>query len=282
MLLPEITPELRTWIVAQSANFSVQHLLESMIKNGWPAEVAQRALETTLNPAAVQNLRSSSASSSVVLPEPIVQPGCATLRLPDREDPIIISMSNPRVVVLSNFLSSEECDSLIEAASPQLARSEAFVPETGGNAIHSARTSRGMFFQRAQNELVARIEARIAALTHWPIENGEGLQLLHYGPGEEYKPHYDYFDPAHAGSATVLKRGGQRVATVIMYLITPHLGGETTFPDLNLLVSPIKGNALFFSYDRPHASTRTLHGSVPVMQGEKWVATKWLRESNFV
>jgi prolyl 4-hydroxylase len=38
---------------------------------------------------------------------------------------------------------------------------------------------------------------------------------------------------------------------------------------------------VFFSYDRPHPATRTLHGGAPVIEGEKWVATKWLRERRF-
>ena len=45
--------------------------------------------------------------------------------------------------------------------------------------------------------------------------------------------------------------------------------------------APLKGNAVFFSYDRPHPMTRTLHGGAPVVEGEKWVATKWLREGRF-
>ena len=68
------------------------------------------------------------------------------------------------------------------------------------------------------------IEARIARLLDWPEENGEGLQVLHYRPGTEYKPHYDYFDPAEPGTPTILKRGGQRVATVVMYLAEPGEG----------------------------------------------------------
>ena len=51
---------------------------------------------------------------------------------------------------------------------------------------------------------------------------------------------------------------------------------------LLLEVGPIKGNAVFFSYDRPHAATRSLHGGAPVLAGEKWVATKWLRIGEFV
>jgi hypothetical protein len=89
------------------------------------------------------------------------------------------------------------------------------------------------------------------------------------------------FDPAEPGTPTILKRGGQRVATLVMYLNDPAQGGGTTFPDIGLEVAPQKGNAVFFSYDRPHPSTRTLHGGAPVLAGEKWVATKWLRQREF-
>ena len=162
-----------------------------------------------------------------------------------------------------------------------MARSETVITSTGGSEVNAARTSEGMFFERGANPLVRRIEERIAALLNWPLENGEGLQVLHYQPGAEYKPHHDYFDPAHAGTPTILKRGGQRVGSLVMYLNTPEYGGATTFPDVHLEVAPIKGNAVFFSYNRPHPITRTLHGGAPVVAGEKWVATKWLREGRF-
>ena len=139
-----------------------------------------------------------------------------------------------------------------------------------------------MFFGRGETPLCRRIEARIAALVNWPVANGEGLQVLHYVPGAEYKPHHDYFDPAQPGMASVLKRGGQRVGTVVMYLNTPQQGGGTSFPEVALEVAPIKGNAVFFSYDRPHPISRTLHAGAPVIAGEKWVATKWLREGEFI
>ena len=152
---------------------------------------------------------------------------------------------------------------------------------TGGEELNADRTSQGMFFRRGENELVQRIEARIARLLHWPLENGEGLQVLHYQPGAEYKPHYDYFDPKEPGTPAITRRGGQRVATLVMYLNEPQRGGGTTFPDVGLEVSPQRGHAVFFAYDKPLPSTRTLHGGAPVLAGEKWVATKWLREREF-
>lgn len=95
------------------------------------------------------------------------------------------------------------------------------------------------------------------------------------------RPHYDYFDPARPGSAKTLARGGQRVASVVMYLNTPERGGATTFPDARFEVAAVKGNAVFFAYDRPHPMTGSLHAGAPVVAGEKWVATKWLRVGRY-
>jgi prolyl 4-hydroxylase len=105
--------------------------------------------------------------------------------------------------------------------------------------------------------------------------------VLRYLPGAEYKPHYDYFDPTQPGTPGILRRGGQRVASLVCYLNTPARGGATVFPDVSLSVAPVKGNAVFFSYDRAHPVTRSLHGGAPVLEGEKWVATKWLRQGRF-
>ncbi len=148
--------------------------------------------------------------------------------------------------------------------------------------MNDDRTSDGMFFQRGENaRWCSPLKSALPRLLQWPIENGEGLQVLHYRPGAEYKPHYDYFDPHEPGTPTIVKRGGQRVGTLVMYLNTPEKGGGTTFPDVLLEVAPQRGNAVFFSYERPHPSTQTLHGGAPVIAGEKWIATKWLREREF-
>jgi len=153
---------------------------------------------------------------------------------------------------------------------------------TGGSEVHAARTSDGMFFERGETPLIDRIERRIATLLNWPLDHGEGLQILRYRPGAQYKPHNDYFDPEQPGTPKIVERGGQRVGTLVMYLNTPQQGGATVFPDAGLEVAPVRGSAVFFSYDRPHAITKTLHGGAPVLAGEKWVATKWMRQGVFV
>jgi prolyl 4-hydroxylase len=282
MSAQQVTPELRQWIVAQaSAGQPPDAVLQSMKSSGWDEDVAMAALEDTLRGFLVDHAKANNLPLPVVVPEPMSLAGEVLLPAGDREVQVLTHMRSPRVVVFGGLLSPDECDEIVDLARQRLARSETVKLDTGASEVNEARTSEGMFFGRGENPVCARIEARIAALLNWPLENGEGLQVLRYRPGAEYKPHYDYFDPTQPGTPSILKRGGQRVASLVMYLNTPTRGGATTFPDVNLEVGPVKGNAVFFSYDRPHPMTRTLHGGAPVLEGEKWVATKWLREGRF-
>jgi len=279
----QITPELRKWIVDQAqAGHSAESVLKSMLASGWSEDVAVEAMESTLRGHLEEQAQQQGLPPALRVPDPNLDESPLYIDAGDRRVCVLQAMYNPRVVVFGDLLSHEECDALIEAAKPRLARSLTVATKTGGEEINADRTSNGMFFQRGENELVSRIEARIAKLVNWPVENGEGLQILQYGPGAEYKPHFDYFDPKEPGTPTILRRGGQRVGTLIMYLGEPEKGGGTVFPDVHLEVSPRKGNGVFFSYDRPHPSTRSLHGGSPVLAGTKWIATKWLREGKFV
>jgi len=285
--LQPVTPQLRQWLIEQAqAGCPPEAVLAAMRSSGWDDAVALQALTHTLQghlgtQAAAQAV-ARALPPLVAVPEPALDGSPSTLWAHDREVKVLLTMRNPRVVVFGGLLTDDECDALVAAAAPRMARSETVVTTTGGNEVNAARTSDGMFFGRAELPICQRVEERIAALLNWPLVNGEGLQVLHYRSGAEYKPHHDYFDPAEPGMAAVLRRGGQRVGTLVMYLNTPQQGGATVFPDVDLEVAPIKGNAVFFSYDRPHPVTRSLHGGAPVLAGEKWVATKWLREGEFI
>jgi prolyl 4-hydroxylase len=277
-----ITPQLRQWIVEQAqSGHAPDAVLKAMRDAGWEEGVAIEAMESTLREHLEQGALAAGLPPAATVPEPALDDSPLYLQAGDRRVHVLSAQLQPRIVVFGSLLSDAECQALIDLASPRMARSRTVATKTGGEEINVDRTSDGMFFQRGETELIERIELRIAALLRWPLENGEGLQILRYGPGAEYKPHYDYFDPAEPGTPTILKRGGQRVGTLIMYLGEPERGGGTVFPDVHLEVAPKRGNAVFFSYDRPHPSTRTLHGGSPVLAGEKWIATKWLREREF-
>ncbi|MFO1329611.1 MAG: 2OG-Fe(II) oxygenase [Rubrivivax sp.] len=281
-----ITAELRRWIVAQAeAGRRPDEVVASMCRSGWDEAVAmdamERVLSERLDEIAAERAVAQAVPAVSLLPDPDLSDERCSFDIEGHRVHVLATLQRPRVVVFGQLLSETECDDLVALARPRLSRSETVDTDSGGTEVNAARTSDGMFFARAETPLVARIERRIATLLRWPAERGEGLQVLRYRPGAEYRPHHDYFDPERAGSASVLQRGGQRVGTVVVYLATPAGGGATTFPDVGLQVAPVKGQAVFFSYDRPHPSTLTLHGGAPVRAGEKWVATKWLRERRF-
>ena len=285
-----ITEELRIWIAEQArAGCRPEDVLAAMIASGWHEDAAIDAMEQVLRPLVdrQRGVVQQPATADVLAPAvPVPEPGLDgkpyRLMSDGHRVHVLTSLKSPRVVVFGGLLSDAECDGLIALSAPRLSRSETVQNETGGSEVHAARTSDGMFFERGERPLIATIEARIAELLCWPVSHGEGLQILRYRPGAEYKPHFDYFDPKHAGTPRILERGGQRVGPLVMYLNTPDGGGGTVFPDVGLEVAPVRGNAVFFSYERAHPSTKTLHGGAPVTAGEKWVATKWLREGVFV
>jgi prolyl 4-hydroxylase len=278
----QVTPELRRWIIAQAETGCLpEDVVKAMVASGWHEEVALDAMEQTLR-SHLASLREAVPVGGSSVPEPQIGDGANAIVVDGHPVKVVMSLRLPRVVIFADLLTAQECDGLMAQATPRLVRSETVDTATGGSEVHAARTSDGMFFERGETPLIDRIERRIATLLNWPLDRGEGLQILRYRPGAQYKPHNDYFDPEQPGTPKIVERGGQRVGTLVMYLNTPQQGGATVFPDAGLEVAPVRGSAVFFSYDRPHAITKTLHGGVPVLAGEKWVATKWMRQGVFV
>lgn len=278
-LYPNITPDLKAWIISQAVTFPPEILWKTMTDAGWHRETSAVALEVVLN----IKILPDELPPGTPKPRPQVNMEGMPLYLDagDKKVSVLTVLNKPHIAIFADILSSEECDLLVESAKPKLSRSQTVDTKTGGEEINDVRTSNGMFFQIGQNEIVQKLESRIARLVNWPIEKGEGLQILQYLPGAEYRPHYDFFDTKAESTQTILKRGGQRVGTFIVYLHEPEQGGGTIFPDINLEVIPKKGNAVFFSYEEPTPESKTLHGGSPVIKGEKWIATKWLREYYF-
>ncbi len=241
----------------------------------------QAAVQATQ--AAVQATQAAMDERQLTASEIIAQTANA-IQTSDRTVNILLALNAPRVVLFGGFLSDAECDELVALSSRKLERSTVVNAATGEYDVHPDRTSEGTHFTRGENALIRRIEARISELVSCPIENGEPIQILHYTPGAEYKPHFDFFDPTFEGNDKVLAMGGQRIATLIMYLNDVEAGGSTVFPDVGLDVLPKKGNALYFAYatEDGQLDRRTLHGGSPVGRGEKWIATKWLRERAYV
>ena len=150
---------------------------------------------------------------------------------------VAMRVTAPDVVLLDNFMTHDECDAFCELSKSTLTKSTVVDDATGAHVGHEHRTSMGTYFTLGQNDLVKKIEARIAEITGTPVPNGEGIQILNYAGGGEYRPHFDYF-PDNTGGRVHTAKGGQRTITVIMYLNDVKAGGATVLPDINLSVYP--------------------------------------------
>ena len=214
--------------------------------------------------------------------------------------PIVLSAARPKAYLFRNFLTADECEHLIALAKEQLAPST--VVGHKGPVSSTIRTSAGMFLNKGQTPIVRAIEERIAAASGLPEPNGEGMQILRYENGQKYEPHYDYFHDAPNASPM---RGGQRMATMLIYLMDTEEGGETIFPTANkpadfdhpdggtaewspcahsgLPVKSRRGDAvLFWSLTEDYKlDPGSLHGACPVKRGMKWTAVKWIRVAKF-
>ena len=202
---------------------------------------------------------------------------------PDRDVDVLFVLKQPQVILLGNVLSMEECDAIVAHCGTRYTRSTVTGEADGASVVHEGRTSEMAFIQRGEAEVAERIERRLAALAHWPADCGEPFQLQKYGSTQEYRPHFDWLDPDSEGHRSHLQRGGQRLATFILYLSDVEQGGGTVFPAIGLEVFPKKGNALWFlNTDSDHQPDRqTLHGGAPVVSGTKIIANKWLRQGRY-
>lgn len=188
----------------------------------------------------------------------------------------------PRVATIVGFASLSERAHLIARGEPFMVPSQVAVA-TGGNVGSQRRTSQEMAFESAFADVIVREHQRRAArLAGHPAAHAEPMRLLHYGAGEEYRPHTDYFHPDR-GFDEELALAGQRLATFLSYLAPVAGGGATEFPTLGLEVPPEPGSALLFeNVDRQgQPDPRTRHAGRPVTAGDKWIATLWFREQPY-
>jgi hypothetical protein len=185
----------------------------------------------------------------------------------------------PPIATVDGLLTPEECRYVIAMGSPHLVRSRVEDPESDGWIRHPARSSHDAVFVPILEDFQLRLlQLRMAAAIGMDFTHAEPMVLLHYRPGQEYLPHRDYLSPESLAASQ--PEAGQRAATLCCYLNDVAAGGETVFPKPGTRVKPSPGRAVAFRNldDAGRPDPDTLHAGLPVQQGEKWLATLWVRE----
>jgi len=195
-------------------------------------------------------------------------------RLADDAAVYRIAAEGVELFAVADFLAARECEYLIAMIERVAAPSKLFDPD---NPLRYRTSYSGDV--DAGDSFVRMIERRLADLLGLDSAHGECIQGQRYLPGQEFQAHFDWFDTAASYWPKEAKGGGQRSWTAMAYLNTVDEGGETDFPDLGLSIPPQRGALLLWNNARADGTPNPLtrHAGKPVLQGAKYIVTKWFR-----
>ncbi len=179
---------------------------------------------------------------------------------------------NDWLVVIDDLLSYDHCQLIINKTKPLLKESTLL-----GDKRSGYRTSHDYFYSKAsdENKLFSELITKLLAID---AKQHEDLSIIRYQVNQQYKEHYDFI--SHIPEE--LKRGGDRIFTFLLYLNDNFDGGETHFPEIDTAIKPKAGRAVIWkNYINNAPNYNSLHCGLPVSNGEKWIATKWIREFEF-
>lgn len=190
-------------------------------------------------------------------------------------EPRIISR-DPYIALYQQLFSPAECKYLAVLGTPWLGK--ATILDLAGNALldDNIRDVHSCSIPHLGEDLVVHsINRCIAKATGTQWGWGEPLNVLKYAPGQQYRPHHDGTGP---DNVTV------RQLTALIWLNDQFEGGETDFPKIKVRVRGGVGDMLVFSNILPNGQPdpRMVHAGLPVTQGVKWLASRWIQTKNYL
>lgn len=177
---------------------------------------------------------------------------------------------------IPGFLTPEQCEGLIE-----IIRGNAYPSRVDGYKRQSdLRSSSTCNLTVREHPNVAQLNQTISRKLGLSDKWSEVNQGQWYEPGQQYKPHPDYFPPGTPEYARFVSEQGQRTWTFMIYLNKPERGGGTHFTKIDKTIMPEQGMAVCWNNLLPsgHPNPNTEHAGLPVEAGSKFIVTKWFRD----
>lgn len=180
------------------------------------------------------------------------------------------------IQILDQFLSPEECDFLIQQATPRFKRSQVMHKnENSKQSTDQGRTSHSASFQKDEFPLLTEVDKRVSQILGIPPNHIEGLQMVKYTSGQQYRPHHDWFKPPHDDTKN------ERIYTILVYLNDDYQGGETYFPKVKYGFKGKKGDAILWRNCAENSPDKcfdhSLHAGTPPTSGTKYALNVWIR-----
>ena len=191
-----------------------------------------------------------------------------------------IISEKPIILTVDDFISKEECERILKLNYEDIQQARVVSLEELGQ-ISDSRVAQSKWFT-FEESIFSAVGDRISSYIGVPRRNFENPTIIKYLPGGEYKAHFDAFDINTEVGKSKAETGGQRIYTCILYLNDVEDGGTTSFPELDKVIYPKAGRLLVFSNIKSFNNIKkqdplSRHSGDPVIKGEKWICTFWVR-----
>lgn len=180
------------------------------------------------------------------------------------------------IEIHDDFLTNDECKYIIDLSETVFEPSKLMGEE---NFVGYGRNSRSAFLTFREDKVLNEIRKRASALINLPESHFEFFQCVSYDVGQEFAHHFDTFDPKIESQKKQIEEWGQRKYTLLAYLNDDFEGGETGFPNANLMVKPKKRSVVVFNNldENEDVLPSAFHAGLPVTKGRKYAMNIWVR-----
>lgn len=186
---------------------------------------------------------------------------------------------NPGIYIFHDVISDAEIETIKRMATPRFRRATVQNSETGALEVAQYRISKSAWLKEYEHKHIADVTQRVADMTALSMTTAEELQVVNYGIGGHYEPHFDFARKTEQRAFDSLG-SGNRIATLLFYMSDVAQGGATVFPNIQAAIWPKKGTAAFWYnlHESGDGDVNTRHAACPVLAGSKWVSNKWIHE----
>lgn len=175
-----------------------------------------------------------------------------------------------------NFITKEDADYILEMA--EYNYEDSIIVGGPADGIRKSQT----YWLDKDDPIAKKIITKVCAIDGYNIEQREDIQVVKYEPNGYYKEHHDSCCDDNE-ICRKFNKDGNRVLTMVIYLNNGFEGGATKFPNIDKEYKPEKYSGILFypmnkNGDKCHDNS--LHGGMPVISGEKYIANVWIREKS--
>jgi prolyl 4-hydroxylase len=180
-----------------------------------------------------------------------------------------------QLYTLEDALTPNDCAKLINLINHHLRPSTLSYPSSDS----AFRTSQTADLCLLKSPVAIAMDEKICRTIGIRPEYAEGNQAQRYDVGQQFKPHWDYYEPGTQAFVKYAGVRGNRTWTFMVYLNDGMEGGATRFTKLDFAVQPKAGMAVIWNNLKEDGSPNpaTMHCGEPVTRGHKLIITKWFR-----